>query len=230
MTKTPPPIGSALLTLVGVTLRRFSRGRAVWAVVPIAFLPVLFASFVHEGGAIMGPTLLIMGLLPPVFVASAIGEELEERTSTYLWSRPLPRWTLLVGKLLALAPIAIGLVMLSWFLAINVGLGHAPTTRSIVAFGAGATAVCATAAGLGTLVPKHGMALSIIYFVVIDLAVGAIPAPVQQISISHHVRILGDLERAFAEPSAVAQPAITLAILTTAWLAIALARLRRLES
>ena len=226
MSKTPPPIGSALLTLVGVTLRRFARGRAVWAVVPIAFLPVLFASFVHEPGAIMGPTLLIMGLLPPVFVASAIAEEIEERTSTYLWSRPLPRWTLLVGKLLALAPIAIALVVLCWFLSINVGVGHAPTTRSLVAFGAGAVAVCATSAGLGTLVPKHGMALSIIYFFVIDLAVGAIPAPVQQISISHHVRMLGGLE----DPSAIGQPAVTLAILTALWLAIALLRLRRLEA
>ena len=58
MTKTPPPIGSALLTLVGVTLRRFSRGRAVWAVVPIAFLPVLFASFVHDR-RITGPKVVL---------------------------------------------------------------------------------------------------------------------------------------------------------------------------
>jgi ABC-type transport system involved in multi-copper enzyme maturation permease subunit len=226
MSKTPPSIASALFTLVGVTLRRFSRGRAVWAVVPIALLPVLFASFVHDPDAIKGPQLLIMGLLPPVFVASAIGEEIEDRTSTYLWSRPLPRWTLLVGKLLALAPLATLLIVGGWFLAVQVGVGHAPAARSILAFGAGALAVCAMAAGIGTLVPKHGMALSLIYFFVIDLAVGAIPAPVRQISITYHVRSLG----AFDSPNAIAQRAITMSIVAAIWLAIALWRLRRLEA
>src|SRR6185503_19498111 len=112
------------------------------------------------------------------------------------------------------------------FLAIRVGVHHPPSTRSIIAFGAGALAACAMSVGFGTLVPKHGMALSIIYFFVIDLAVGVIPAPVQQISITHHVRMLGALD----EPSATTQPAVTLVILTAVWLSIAFWRLRRLES
>ena len=46
--------------------------------------------------------LVVMALLSSVFVASSIGEEIEERTITYLWSRPLPRWTLLVRSQLYL--------------------------------------------------------------------------------------------------------------------------------
>ena len=221
-----PSSASALLTLVGVTWRRFARGRAVWVAVVIAALPVLMGAVIGDPDPVTVITMLVMGLLPPVFVASTIGEELEERTSTYLWSRPLPRWTLLIGKLLALAPIASVLIALGWVVAIQVATGAPPSARSIAAFAIGGLVISAMSAGIGTLVPKHGMALSIVYFVVIDLAVGAIPASVQSISITRHVRQLAGLD----DPGTLGEPAITLLIISTVWLAVGLWRIRRLES
>jgi ABC-2 type transport system permease protein len=226
MTNRVPSSTSALLTLAGVTLLRFSRGKAVWVVVAIAALPLLFGAAIRDDDPVTVVEMLVMGLLPPVFVASAIAEELEERTSTYLWSRPLPRWTLLIGKLLALAPIAAVLIALGWVVAMQVATGAPPSARSTLAFAVGALAISAMSAGIGTLVPKHGMALSIVYFVVIDLAVGAIPASVQSISITHHVRQLGGLD----DPGTITESAITLVVLAAIWLAVGLWRVRRLES
>jgi hypothetical protein len=226
VTKQVPTAASALLTLMGVTWRRFSRGRAVWVAAAIALLPVIMGMAVRDDDPVVVIQMLVMGLLPPVFVASTVAEELEDRTSTYLWSRPLPRWTLLVGKLLALAPIAAALIALGWFLAIQVATDHAPPVRTTVAFAAGGLAISAMSAGIGTLVPKHGMALSIVYFVVIDLVVGAIPASVQSMSVTYHVRQLAGLD----DPATMPRSAIALVILSAVWLAIALWRVRRLES
>src|SRR5687768_16272162 len=119
MTKSVPGTASVLVTLMGVTLRRLVRGRAIWVVMLIAFLPVMFAALAAAGGdsgdsdyeSVGIVQLIVIALLPSVFVASSIGEEIEDRTTTYLWSRPVARWTIVVGKLLALAPLAAALVV-----------------------------------------------------------------------------------------------------------------------
>ena len=102
-----------------------------------------------------------------MFVASSLGEEIEDRTTTYLWSRPIGRWTIVVGKLLALAPIAMLLVVGGGYLAIQIETGAAPSAAWIGGTAGGALAISVMAAGLSVLVPKYGMALSIVYLVVI---------------------------------------------------------------
>src|SRR5687767_12060107 len=120
MTNGVPSVLSVITTLMGVTLKRFVRGRAIWVCLLIACGPLVPATAMRiEGDAEAGEaltvfTLFVMMILPPAFVASSLGEEIEERTTTYLWSRPVPRWAVLVGKLLALAPIAMLLVIGCW--------------------------------------------------------------------------------------------------------------------
>ncbi len=224
-----PRTGAILATLVGVSLRRVSRSRAVWVVAMIAALPTLLAAAMphrHEAVATAAALeLVVMLLLPCVFVASAIGEEIEDRTTTYLWSRPIARWTLVVGKLLALAPLSALLVAGGWVMATQAAGSPFPL-QSAIAFAAGAVAVSVVAAGVALLVPKHGMAVSIAYLVIVDLVIGGIPASLQAISITRQVRLLADIESA---PSLVT-PAITLAAIAAVWLAIGLLRVRRLES
>jgi ABC-type transport system involved in multi-copper enzyme maturation permease subunit len=214
-----------LLTIIGVTWRRFLRGRAVWVAILIAILPVIMAAVVPDMDPVTVVQTFVMLLLPPMFVAAAIGEEIEDRTSTYLWSRPIARWTLLVGKLLALAPIAVALITLGWLAALQVA-GDEPSARTTLAFAAGGLAASAMSAGIGMVVPKHGMALSIVYLVILDLPIGAIPASVQSISLTRQVRLLSGLD----DPSSITEPAITMAIIAAVWLAIGLWRLRRLEA
>src|SRR6185503_12480129 len=99
--------------------------------------------------------LLVLAVLPPMFIASSIGEEIEDRTITYLWSRPIPRWAVLIGKFLALAPIAVVLVVGSWHLACALGLESMPPLRSHAALAAAAVVVSAISTGIAVLVPRQ---------------------------------------------------------------------------
>jgi ABC-2 type transport system permease protein len=228
--KTVPSTIAVLMTIVGVTWKRVLRSRSVWVVLAIALLPSIFGAAMSgrfgAREAVSVTELIVMSLLPSVFVGASVGEEIEDRTTTYLWSRPLPRWTVIFGKLLGLAPLAALLIAGGWYLAIQIGTGAPPSLRSTLAFAAGGVAVSAVAACIAILIPKHGMSLSITYLVIIDLIVGGIPASLQSISITRQVRLLAGLEDA----APIIEPAITIAIIATVWLAVGLLRLRRLES
>lgn len=229
MSKEVPSTLSTLVTVMGVTLRRFERGKAVWVLAVIALVPAFIAAlFGGRSGmvtVIAEAQLIIMALLPSILIASSIGEEIEDRTTTYLWSRPIARWAMVAGKLLALTPIAVLLVCLGWEAAAHVATNESIPFRHTIAYGAGTVAVSLIAAGIALLVPRQGMALSIVYLVLIDLIIGGIPASLQAISVSHQVRVLAD-----PAEHHIVQPAITLAVIAGVWLAIGLARLRRLES
>lgn len=235
MTKVVPSTASVLATLAGVTLRRLFRGRAIWVVLLIAVLPTLYATAASTLGdagdrdfeSIGIVQLIVMALLPSVFVASSIGEEIEDRTTTYLWSRPIGRWTIVAGKLLALAPLAAVLTLVGWVSANQIALDGPPPLASILAFTAGAIALSIVAAGIALLVPKHGMGLSLIYLVVFDQIIGNIPASLRTISLNRQVQLL-----AGTAPDApnLVEPALTLVAIAALWLTIGLLRLRRLES
>ncbi len=225
-----PGTGTVLATLVRVTLLRLFRGRAIIVSLLIAALPVLLAALLsgartnHNSEPIDAVQLLVLALLPPMFIASSLGEEIEDRTTTYLWSRPIPRWSIVVGKLLALVPLAVALVVAGRILSYVVDVGHPPEGHDILAFAFGAVAIGVMTAGIATLVPKHGMALSIVYLVVVDLALAVIPASINSISITRQVGLLAE------SSSGTIQPAITMIAIAGAWLAVALWRIRRLES
>jgi hypothetical protein len=230
VSKQVPTTGSALASLMGVTWRRLLRGRALWAMLLVNFIPVVPASVPHargEGSELIWMTqMFVLMLLPAVFVASSIGEEIEDRTSTYLWSRPIARWTLVVGKLLALAPITALLVVASWTLAGQAGAGSLVSLQSTLALAAGSIAVSLIAAGIALLVPRHGMALTIVYLVLIDVPMGEIPASLQSISVTRQIRLIAELEYM---PKLVTA-AITLAVIAGLWLTLGLLRLRKLEA
>ena len=113
--------GAAVRAIAGVTWTRLWRGRAVWIAAGIAALPYLLAAIgkaASRGGPhpavgqaeVLSLAVLVMAVLPPLLVASAVAEELEDKTAAYLWSRPIARWTVLVGKLVVLLPLAAALV------------------------------------------------------------------------------------------------------------------------
>jgi ABC-type transport system involved in multi-copper enzyme maturation permease subunit len=219
---------AVLRTIIGLTWRRLFRGRALWVSALIASLPVILTALLqgqdHNLEPIIIVMFLVMVLLPPMFVASSLGEEIEDRTTTYLWSRPIGRWTIVIGKLIALAPIAMMLVIGGGYLAIQIETGEPPSAAWIAGTAGGSLAISSMAAGVSVLVPKYGMALSIVYLVIIDLIVGAMPASINNISITKQVRSIA------YETDSLAQPAITMAVLAGIWLAVALWRIRRLES
>jgi len=235
MTDGPPTSWSTVQTLAGVTLRRLSRGKALWIGAMIAALPLVYAFIVRGHGAASpaaSPDDLftfvrpLLALLPGMFIGASIGEEIEERTSTYLWSRAIERWVVLAGKLFALAPIVVGLVVVAWIASTAI-LSHAPPTAiSCVALAAGALAASLTAAGISTVVPKHGMALTTGYMLV-DNFIGVLPVSLREVSITYQAGALAHLD---GGPAVVATPVIALAVIAAVWGVIGFARIRRLES
>jgi ABC-type transport system involved in multi-copper enzyme maturation permease subunit len=223
-----PGAGSVLWTLIRVTWRRLFRGRALAVSVLIAALPIALAAAMTGKPLIDGPAgaiqLLVLALLPPMFVASSLGEEIEDRTTTYLWSRPIARWTIVIGKLLALVPVSIVLVVGGFTLATQVAMGAPPAPIEIAAMAGGVIAISSLSAGVATLVPKHGMALTIVYLVIFDITLAAVPASIHNLSITRQVGLV------VSHDGSVAQPVITLAVISAVWIAVALWRIRRLES
>lgn len=220
---------SAVLVLARLTLMRAMRGRAVWVSAAIAAFPILFAMVARDRAADLADQVLVfeqflLAIVPAMFVASSIGEEIEDRTTTYLWSRPLPRGAVLAGKLLALVPLVLVLCLGSWIGALAAG-GGTMTARSVVGLATGATAISVIAAGLALLVPRQGMALTIGYFLFFDLPIGYLPASLRALSVSFHTRVLCGLE-----PAAAMTSLGELAAIVGIWGGIAIWRLRRLEA
>ena len=134
-TSPPPPaprsVPSGLATtrtMASLTLRRLTRGRALGVSLVIAALPVAYAAAMRAvgqtgiGQELFAFEVLVLAVLAPMLVGSSIGEEIEDRTTTYLWSRPVPRWAILAGKLAALAPVLRFRWLAIPLLLLNVGL------------------------------------------------------------------------------------------------------------
>jgi ABC-type transport system involved in multi-copper enzyme maturation permease subunit len=227
-----PTTLSTLRTLAGVTLRRLTRGKALWIGVLLCGLPSLYAVLVHGRRAatsaddVFRLALLLMALLPAMFVGASIGEEIEDRTSTYLWSRPIARWAVLAGKLCVLAPIVIALLVAGWGAAMAIWSGGAPSALSCVALAAGGLATSLVAAAIATIVPKHGMAFTIGY-VLVDSFIGALPFSLSALSITHQTAELANLGDA---PLAIATPLIAMAVVSGVWAVVGLVRIQRLET
>jgi ABC-type transport system involved in multi-copper enzyme maturation permease subunit len=223
---------STAVIIAQLTLTRLFRGRAVWISVIIAALPIGFAAAlrgradVQVSGPVSAFEMLLIAIVPAMFVASSIGDDIEDRTTTYLWSRPVPRWSVLAGKLLALAPLSALLVAGSWVISVFIGEGAPPSAMSTISFAAGAIIACFACAGIATLVPKHGMPLTIAYMLFFDIPVGAMPISLAKLSITHQLRALGG----FHETDTALSGVIGLAALGAVWLALALWRVRRLEA
>jgi hypothetical protein len=224
-----PPTWAMIRTLVGVTLKRLTRGKALWIAAGLAALPVVFAIVLQAAGRpaspseLLAPTMLLFAVLPALLVGASVGEEIEDRTSTYLWSRPIARWAVLAGKLLALTPIVAALIVGGWAIA-SAFATRAPSIASCAGLAAGAVACSLVVAGIAVVVPRHGMALTIAYLLV-DLFVGELPFSAQQLSITYQTRTLAGLGGA----PAIAAPLIGLVVIAGVWTAIGLRRIRRIE-
>ena len=219
-------------TIAGLTWTRLVRGRALWVGLLIAVLPLMYAGAMRSvgestGGELFGLEGLILAVLAPMFVGSSIGEEIEDRTTTYLWSRPVPRWAILAGKLLALAPLAALIVLAGWIAACRIAWDIWPSLQTCGALVAGAVAISFVAAGIATLAPRHGTALTIVYMLFFDTPLGVLPATVRELSVTHQMRTLAGTSPFEAGP---ASAAIALTIISGVWILIAALRIRRLEA
>jgi ABC-type transport system involved in multi-copper enzyme maturation permease subunit len=225
-----PGTTEMIRALCGITLKRLVRGKALWIGGAFGVLPVIMALAVRAYTRtpiiteLFGLSMLLLALLPAMLVASSVGEDLEDGTSAYLWSRPIARWAVLAGKLCALTPIAIAILVAGWIAAIAIDTAALPSFTSCAGIAVGCVATSLVVAGIATVVPRFGMALAIGYMLV-DLFIGAIPLSLGQLSITYQTaRLAGQNSDA-----AIVAPLIGLAVIAGIWTAIAVRRIRRLE-
>lgn len=226
-------------TLAAVTLRRVLRGRALWVATLIALLPIAFAYVLRRSqdpnssqnlpAEIFAFEQLVLAVLPAMFVASSIGEDIEDRTATYLWSRPVPRWAVLAGKLVALVPIVCVLALASWSIAHFGATGEPPSAASCIALVLDGIALSCVAAALATLAARYAMALTICYMLFFDVPLGIVPAAIQNVSVTYHARVIAELRPRPVDEIA-ANPYLAIAIIAAIWAGVALWRVRRLEA
>jgi ABC-type Na+ efflux pump permease subunit len=214
--------------------KRMVRGKTIWVAITVAVLPVLFAMTMDQGGKQLDWRdffqflLLLAGVLGPLFMASSLAEEIEDKTFTYLWSRPIPRWSVVVGKLLASIPIAGGILcgtVVACF-ALSKGGTTDMLVRALGACVAGAAAICMVSAAFAILVPRAGMAVTYGYVLVVDLPIGAMPFSLANLSVTHQMREVAGVS---GDDAGVAIALVWMAGIGAFALALAFWRLARAE-
>ena len=141
---------------------------------------------------------------------------------TYLWSRPLPRWTIAAGKLVALTPLVATMLVGSAVAGMMVARGLMPPAAGLLALVLGAITISIAATGIAMLVPRHSMVVPMAYVLFIDLPLGEIPVAIYRISMTHHLRALGT-------GAATGENLVWLLGVTAFWTLLGLWRLRRFE-
>jgi ABC-2 type transport system permease protein len=202
MTRVPSGL-SAAASLARLSLKRLFRSRVIWISAILAVAPLVAqaaaggsASMKDDWRELYSVLTVILAIIPALHLAPAIAEEIEDRTYTYLWSRPFPRWALLAGKLMALVPTAAAFVTASIALSFVLAFGRDTGDHlgllgdNLMAAALGVVAVSCASLGIGSLVPRHATAVSIVYLLTIDSTVGAMPFAIQNLSMSFHVRTI----------------------------------------
>lgn len=231
----------AAAVLARLTLLRLMRGKVLWISAFLALVPLVVLVLVDVPGASLrqqwqsfSPLLtLLVAVLPALHLAPAIAEEIEDRTFTYLWSRPFPRWSLLAGKLLALVPTVCALlgVTMAGAFALNFGaelgdhvalLGH-----GVAAMAVGVWAASAAAMGVGSVVPRHATAVALVYLLILDTPVGAMPFAIHNLSLTYHIRQIA--QASFLSDTSPLESLLWLAGISAVWLGVAVWRISTAE-
>jgi ABC-type transport system involved in multi-copper enzyme maturation permease subunit len=189
--------GAATIAIARLSLTRFLRSRILLVAAVFAFLPLLpfllgadsEHSVEHRWESFFKTLAYVHMLVASLLMAPAIAEEIEDKTYTYLWSRPISRWSVLAGKLLVGTLLAATFVCAS--AAAGIGVAGMPEmdilVQSFAALLLGVLAVGCIASSLGILLPKHPLAGAITYFLVLDSMIGALPFSGARISVMHNV-------------------------------------------
>lgn len=209
---------------------RLLRGRTLYVTAVLALVPIALAVLARgepkKAGweaALEAVLRFVVPLGAAIHVSGAVGEELEQKTYTYLWSRPIPRSSVIAGRLLVMAPLLFGLAALStvvsYLIAMNAHTRAEDLLSGLVAAAASALGCSLFAVGGGALFPRQPMLFTMGVFLTVEQFLFAIPAA-KHLSIVSHTRVIAGLDPDTSQPVAV----IGLGVLSAAWLAVGLYR------
>ncbi|QQR89896.1 MAG: ABC transporter permease [Myxococcales bacterium] len=207
----------AIQTVAELHWLKLKRGKGLWLGI-IATLTVIvavalarYAAKDIEPSELMQSALsldffgLLVYLLPFLFAAGAISDEVEDRTFSFIISRPVRRVYLLLGKFLSASLASIALLCLSTLclhLIIylpDFSAASAALPQSLAAMGSLsilASAYCAICLLWGALAVEASGVLSVMYFAVVEFSLGHIlPGPSRMVSLNYHAKQLAGLPK-----------------------------------
>lgn len=230
---------SSSLTLAGLGFTRLIRGRTLYVSVVLAIIPVILAAVVgHDGtdskeGWTTACEVVLRFVIPiaaAVHASGAVGDELEQKTFTYLWSRPIPRVSVVLGRLLFVAPLLFALsvvTLVASYLAAGKGVTGDDLSRGIGAALASSITCTCFALGGGGLFPRQPLLFTMGVFLTVEQFLFAISGA-RYLSIVAHTRILAGLEKSL-ESAVEAKAIVGLVVLSALWLSLGLFRVSSAE-
>ncbi|HVC98024.1 MAG TPA: ABC transporter permease [Pirellulales bacterium] len=131
-------------------------------------------------------------LLSLLFASSLVSAEIDGQTLTYLFTRPVPKWRIVVGKYAAMwitlvVPVVASLVV-SWMVLGAVG-GARLLSGMCLGVGASLLAYGAVFAFIGVVVPNRAMAVGLLY-AMIEFALSYVPAVLNNLTVTYYLRSL----------------------------------------
>ncbi|MFT4538223.1 MAG: ABC-type transport system involved in multi-copper enzyme maturation permease subunit [Planctomycetota bacterium] len=200
--------------LLILSLRQMLGGKKIWILGVFLSLPILLLAVILiasgfdfpenesidvEGYAmsaflyIMYPQSLCI-LASLLYGASLLAGEIEDKTLTYLFTRAMPRWKVLLGKYVATAAslavattasMSVAFVLCGMPIGVKVWFTLATTI----------TCACFTYTALfcllGLFVPRRAIPIGLIYAVVVEGFLSAVPAVVNELTASYYLRSMG---------------------------------------
>ncbi|MCC6747671.1 MAG: ABC transporter permease [Deltaproteobacteria bacterium] len=239
------------LTLVGIfaglSLERSRRSKLLRLILAVLALPLVASAGALAAGK-AGPEffkqiveLYLRYLIPLVMALQAsatVAEEVQAKTITYLFTRPVPRWTLPLGKYLG--NIGLNLILLLPSLAVAyvlcmVGDGYVGSElgtlgKSLFAALLGAIYFGALAMAFGAMVTNLPFAMMLTYVLVMEVGFSFVPGWLKATAMTVHLRAIAGTYTPAAASFFASDPNLTTAVsapvvfgVALLWIVIALA-------
>ncbi len=231
-----------VMILARLAWLRLWRGRTKWVTALLAILPPCFAALLmtekDDAVEVWQITLFFalraaVLLAVAVHLASSVGDELDSKTYTYLWSRPMRRSAVLLGKLLAIAPTVFAAFALSltatWLVVFQdqAGANLEWLLRGLAAELAVVIAGASIALATSALVPKRPLAFVLGYMMFLE-RLEFVPF-LQQISIAYHASAISAAHPPSFVVGTATSGVIGILVLSTFWLGLAIWRVENAE-
>lgn len=238
-----------MLTIYKLSLSQMLRSRRLLILLLVAAVPIalsIIAAIIPPEGedvldfrddVLMRPLVIsaVLPIITVVLATASLGHELEDQTMTYLYLKPIPRWGIVVPKILATITVAGSVVVGSGILTMVI-LPEASVNATLSAAAGLAVGVLAyttifTWAGLMT---SHALALGLVYVFVWEAAIVGFLQGVRWLSIRHYTEatIHGFDEVQFDGDSAIlslSQALPAAAIVVVFFAALTIRRLKRMD-
>jgi ABC-2 type transport system permease protein len=213
----------SLLALIKLSVRQMAGGKKLLVVALLLVGAAALAALVRnagneprEGWGVVSTVMLtflflqaLVILIPLLFATSLLRDEIEDGTLVYLFTRPVPKWKVILAKYAAstvvcgaLVVAGMGLFQLAFLVPGGGGekeFGWA--TRTLAFMGAGFLGVVTYGAlfTLVGLISKRGLIFGVAYGFLSEFLMTLLPAVIKKLTVMHYLRSIAlsglDLEK-----------------------------------